>query len=433
MPTDGGGSAGFIAADLAGRSAGEVLTQYLQGEATTFLRALTLREADSGPTENGAEAGRLLSRAARRIAAALHTYGSLTDPAWAEPLSAELGWLSTTLACEHEYAARLDRLLTALNRLADPGEEAGWGHAYGDYINPNAGTSVLLLPAGLTPRSARRDGRSPRSETSHSVGEGRGATARTTGTPPTVTHIAASAQDPDPGVTAGPPNNPATPEAVAGRGQGVGAARAGGTGPLAVGAARAGALLDRQLTLARTRAHSAALQAMGSSRFHAVADAVAMLASEVALAPAAAAPAPLTLPQLTQQAHARLAEAAAGLPLARSVQAYSSEALRSALGAETGAVRQDAPWERTRILVRIGRYALELCPYEDADAVSARLVSTDRLLERHREAAEAAAAVAAAARTPRIVPATAYALGVLHADQRHEVESARFAFARLWH
>ncbi|MCT7354375.1 hypothetical protein N4P33_19775 [Streptomyces sp. 15-116A] len=39
---------------------------------------------------------------------------------------------------------------------------------------------------------------------------------------------------------------------------------------------------------------------------------------------------------------------------------------------------------------------------------------------------------AQAARTPRIAPATAYALGVLHADQRHEVEAARYAFQRCW-
>ena len=56
-------------------------------------------------------------------------------------------------------------------------------------------------------------------------------------------------------------------------------------GNLTVGAAKAGALLERQLTLARTRAHSAALQALGSSRFHAVADNVAVLASEVPLTP----------------------------------------------------------------------------------------------------------------------------------------------------
>ncbi|MEV6004366.1 metal-binding protein, partial [Streptomyces griseomycini] len=53
-------------------------------------------------------------------------------------------------------------------------------------------------------------------------------------------------------------------------------------------------------------------------------------------------------------------------------------------------------------------------------------------LDRHRDASEAAAAAAQAARTPRIAPATAYALGVLHADQRHEVEAARYAFQRSW-
>ncbi|MYW33990.1 metal-binding protein, partial [Streptomyces sp. SID2119] len=34
--------------------------------------------------------------------------------------------------------------------------------------------------------------------------------------------------------------------------------------------------------------------------------------------------------------------------------------------------------------------------------------------------------------TPRIAPATAYALGVLHADQRHEVEAARAVFRETW-
>jgi hypothetical protein len=38
----------------------------------------------------------------------------------------------------------------------------------------------------------------------------------------------------------------------------------------------------------------------------------------------------------------------------------------------------------------------------------------------------------AAARTPRIAPATAYPLGALHADQRHEVAAARFVFQQYW-
>nr|WP_060948157.1 CHAD domain-containing protein [Streptomyces hygroscopicus] len=77
-------------------------------------------------------------------------------------------------------------------------------------------------------------------------------------------------------------------------------------GALTVGAARAGALLERQLTLARTRAHTAALEALGSSRFHAVADSVALLASEVPLDEAnAARPARQVLPPLAELAGRR--------------------------------------------------------------------------------------------------------------------------------
>ncbi|NEA00419.1 hypothetical protein G3I28_13920, partial [Streptomyces sp. SID10116] len=73
--------------------------------------------------------------------------------------------------------------------------------------------------------------------------------------------------------------------------------------------AKAAALLERQLTLARTRAHSTALQAFGSSRFHAVADHVAVLASEVPLSGTAE-----DLGLLADQAEAALAEAVAALP-----------------------------------------------------------------------------------------------------------------------
>jgi hypothetical protein len=200
--------------------------------------------------------------------------------------------------------------------------------------------------------------------------------------------------------------------------------------PPALGAARAAALLERQLTLARTRAHSATLQAMGSSRFHALADAVAVLASEVPLAPAAARPAADALPPLAAAAHARLADAAAALPLHRAGHPYNAEAVQAALGADLAADLQDAPWHQVRVLLRLARYAAEVPGAAAGDA--SRLAEASALLSRHYEAAECASAVAAAARTPRIAPATAYALGVLHADQRHEVEAARFAFSRLW-
>jgi hypothetical protein len=208
-------------------------------------------------------------------------------------------------------------------------------------------------------------------------------------------------------------------------------ARAGGKagGALAVGAARAGALLERQLTLARTRAHSAALQALGSSRFHAVADAVALLASELPLGPAAAGPAAETLALPARAAERRLLAAVAELPLSRAAHPYNAEALFSGLATASPGELQDAPWHEVRRLLRLHRYAQEvLRPGGDPALCHAGL-----LLDRHRDAAEAAAAAASAARTPRIAPATAYALGVLHADQRHEVEAARFAFQQEWH
>lgn len=196
-------------------------------------------------------------------------------------------------------------------------------------------------------------------------------------------------------------------------------------GGLGIGAARAGALLERQLTLARTRAHSAALQTLGSARFHAVADAVAVLASEAPLAgEAAARPAVHVLPPLAELAHRRAAEAVDALPLTRARQSYNGEAFAHTLVVDG---ELDAAWNQVRLLVRLRRYA-----HEVLGACDPALTAASRALDRHRDAAEAASAAAAAARTPRIAPATAYALGVLHADQRHEVEAARFSFGRLW-
>ncbi|MFJ7628443.1 CHAD domain-containing protein [Streptomyces sp. NPDC097595] len=183
---------------------------------------------------------------------------------------------------------------------------------------------------------------------------------------------------------------------------------------LGVGAARAGALLERQLTLARTRAHSAALQALGSARFHAVADAVALLASEVPLSPAAAGPAGELLAEPADRAEQRLLGAVAALPSDESAEPYNEA--------------HDAPWHQTRLLLRLHRYAHEVV-HGAPDPV---LAAPGRALDLHRDAAEAAGAAATAARTPRIAPATAYALGVLHADQRHEVEAARAVFRGSW-
>jgi hypothetical protein len=233
---------------------------------------------------------------------------------------------------------------------------------------------------------------------------------------------------------------PAQSAASAVGGRVIGAGRAGGTGPiptptataergnLTVGAAKAGALLERQLTLARTRAHSTALQALGSSRFHAVADKVAVLASEVPLTPAAAL---ADLRPLAAAAGERLTDAVTALPLVTAGHPYNAEALIHGLSPDTAPHPQDGPWHQVRLLLRLHRYAIEVL-HRDGAPTDVRLLTAGQALNLHRDASEAAAAAASAARTPRIAPATAYALGVLHADQRHEVEAARFAFQQSW-
>ncbi|WP_371661507.1 CHAD domain-containing protein [Streptomyces sp. NBC_00280] len=335
----------------------DALVDYLRAQATEFLRALRLhRESGTGtahtgssPGEEPVDAARALRHSARRITGTLHTFRPLLDPSWSETLHPELAWLSGTLAREHAYAARLERLLMALQRLS--------------------------------------------------------------GAPPFPKQAAAG-----PG-NAGPRSHPApTPD----------------RSNLTVGAAKAGALLERQLTLARTRSHSAALQALGSSRFHAVADNVAVLASEVPLIPAATTT-PTDLRPLAAAAHERLCAAVAALPLLTAGHPYNAEALVHGLSLDPAPHPQDAPWHHVRLLLRLRRYAHELLEGDTArDGLGGRMAAAGAALNRHRDASEAATAAAAAARTPRIAPATAYALGVLHADQRHEVEAARFAFQQSW-
>ncbi|MFF6985538.1 CHAD domain-containing protein [Streptomyces sp. NPDC010273] len=351
-----------------GAATGDALAGYLRAQATEFLRALRLhRETGSGQngTEESVDAARALRRSARRISGSLHTFRPLLDSDWSEEMRPELAWLSGTLALEHACAARLERLLLALHRLS--------------------GSAAFPAQSAASAVGGRV------------TGAGRGipapAGARTPGTGPAT-----------------------TPTATAERGN------------LTVGAAKAGALLERQLTLARTRAHSTALQALGSSRFHAVADKVAVLASEVPLTPAAAT---AELRPLATAAGERLTDAVTALPLVTAGHPYNAEALIHGLSPDPAPHPQDGPWHQVRLLLRLHRYAGEVL-HGDGAPTDVRLLAAGQALNLHRDASEAAAAAASAARTPRIAPATAYALGVLHADQRHEVEAARFAFQQSW-
>ncbi|MDC0770182.1 CHAD domain-containing protein [Streptomyces sp. HD] len=373
----------------AGAVTGDALAGYLRAQATEFLRALRLHRETGGGASNGSEesvdAARALRRSARRVSASLHTFRPLLDADWSEAIRPELAWLSGTLAMEHAYAARLERLLLALHRLSGatvlPGQ-AGGSDAGGvaDVAGVASGSRSADATAGV-------------------------AAGGRTGGGAAVPQKAAAPHT-------GPAAATATPE----------------RGNLTVGAAKAGALLERQLTLARTRAHSTALQALGSSRFHAVADTIAVLASEVPLTSAAAT---ADLRPLAAAAEERLTDAVAALPLVTAGHPYNAEALIHGLSPDPAPHPQDAPWHQVRLLLRLHRYAREVLLGDDGP-VDVRLLAAGQSLNRHRDASEAAAAAAQAARTPRIAPATAYALGVLHADQRHEVEAARFAFQQSW-
>ncbi|MFI0505647.1 CHAD domain-containing protein [Streptomyces albogriseolus] len=411
----------------------DVLARHLRARATEFLRALRLHRGAATP-EDAAEAARALRRAARRIGAALYTFQPVLDPAWSQTLGPELAWVSGTLSQEDACATRLTRLLEALHHLSGPAAptapSAGTrpaprtpgAPAPADVAPPDAPRPAAPVPGAPAPaRAARATGAPP-------------ATARRTPTATVTATVPAPGDrraddlrvEDEPGAVVGR----LRAEDVArtpGRGRDGTSRTAGGRAPLAVGAAKAGALLERQLTLARTRAHSAALQALGSARFHAVADQVAVLASEVPLTKAAGG---VDLRPPADTARERLVAAVAALPLVTAGSPYNAEALVHGLSPDPAPHPQDAPWHQVRLLLRLHRYAQEVL--DPAAGDDPRLRAAGEALDRHRDAAEAAAAAAQAARTPRIAPATAYALGVLHAGQRHEVEAARYAFQRAW-
>ncbi|MFE6624143.1 CHAD domain-containing protein [Streptomyces sp. NPDC057740] len=402
----------------AGALTGDALAGYLRAQATEFLRALRLHRETGGGASNGTEesvdAARALRRSARRISASLHTFRPLLEPDWSEAIRPELAWLSGTLALEHAYAARLDRLLLALHRLSGA-PVLPTQLPTPDVRGAAAGGGTAGVTVGARPDGSRTSGHPTPGHNDAATGERATTAAGSRAGAAAGSRVARAAHVPK-GAVPGSAGSPASPAPAPDRGN------------LTVGAAKAGALLDRQLTLARTRAHSSALQALGSSRFHAVADSIAVLASEVPLTTAAAT---TDLRPLAAAAEERLTDAVAALPLVTAGHPYNAEALIHGLSPDPAPHPQDAPWHQVRLLLRLHRYAREVL-HGDTDAVDVRLLAAGQSLNRHRDASEAAAAAAQAARTPRIAPATAYALGVLHADQRHEVEAARFAFQQSW-
>lgn len=182
----------------AGPVTADALADYLRAQATEFLRALRLhRESGPGsasPGEEPVNAARALRHAARRITGTLHTFRPLLDPTWSEALQPELAWLSGTLAREHAYAARQERLLLALHRLS--------------------GATPFPTQASTTPAASSRT-------TTHPAASSRTTTdpaaASRTAAHPAVGSRSAGAErvgTAEPG-TAGPPTHPAAPRTAA--------------------------------------------------------------------------------------------------------------------------------------------------------------------------------------------------------------------------
>ncbi|MCC5032725.1 CHAD domain-containing protein [Streptomyces sp. WAC 00631] len=189
---------GLTGHGLTDRTAGEVLAAYLHAQAAEFLRSLRLHRESGSDAEEAVEALLQMRRSARRIGGALHTYRALTDTGWADPLSAELTWLSTTLAREHGYAERLERLRGALQRLSGGAQGTGAGTAPYRPGARSRGRIRARVPERRAARPGRAVVRAPRGRT-----------------PPVRRTRAPRLRAPRPPGRAGPAGSPSRPTATA--------------------------------------------------------------------------------------------------------------------------------------------------------------------------------------------------------------------------
>ncbi|WP_419996072.1 CHAD domain-containing protein [Streptomyces boninensis] len=427
------------AAPATGATAGLVLATYLNEQATAVLRGLRLYEEGGADGASGtADATHQVARAAERIRAALHAFRPLTDPAWSDHTRAELAWLAALLAGEHAYAARLDRLLGALHRLAGAGAlpaQPGTPPARG--LGAARAAALLQRRLGLARSKAHTAAlQAVGSARYHAVADAVAVLASETPLSPAadapaeaLLPLAETSRRHLVEATAALPlaraSRPYNAEALArglsatapGLQEGAGAAGAAGAAEQAVsewqdapwrrvrGLLRQARYVQEVL---QTRPPGAEAEPNG-----------ARPTSQSGLRPPAA-----------DGPHS---------PAGVGPHASAGDGPHSPTGngphSPTGVGPHPSAGNGPHSPAVNGPHQpAGNGPYSPAPSLPPASLhrSAARLLDRHRDAAEAAAAAAAAAQTPRIAPATAYALGVLHADQRHEVEAARFAFGRLW-
>jgi CHAD domain-containing protein len=191
---------------------------------------------------------------------------------------------------------------------------------------------------------------------------------------------------------------------------GAGAGRSDGD---AIAARRARHLLQRRVGRELDQARGASLVALGSPRYRCLADRLSMLAEDLPVTAAAELPCARALPPQVLAAYRQLDDAVARLE----------------------PTTPDQAWHEAGRLARHGRYAAELCEPvfgSPARGLTRQLGRVTEILGRHQDAAAAARAARAVATTPRIAPATSFALGVLHASERAAVASARRDLGDVW-
>ncbi|UGQ14924.1 CHAD domain-containing protein [Yinghuangia sp. ASG 101] len=197
--------------------------------------------------------------------------------------------------------------------------------------------------------------------------------------------------------------------------------------PVRSGSARARAAVERRLRGGLATGHTAALRALDSADFAALAEQLAAPRLGLTFTARAAQPVGTAVPRLAAAAFRKLAKGADALPLAQASVPYAHPVPLSG--------EDDEAWHRVRILGKRARYAADLAAPEfgaPAKDLAKRMKAVTESLGTHQDAALAAEVVRELALSPRLGGSAAFVLGELYTVQRFAVAEARHTFAGVW-
>ncbi|WP_436786093.1 CHAD domain-containing protein [Yinghuangia sp. YIM S10712] len=197
--------------------------------------------------------------------------------------------------------------------------------------------------------------------------------------------------------------------------------------PVRSGTPRARAAVERRLRGGLAGGHDAALRALDSADFAALAEQLAKPRLGLTFAGKAAQPVGRVVPKLAAAAFRKLAKGADALPLAEAAVPYAQPVPLSG--------EDDEAWHRVRILGKRARYAADLAAPEfgpPAKDLAKRMKAVTESLGTHQDAALAADVARELALSPRMGGAAAFVLGELYTVQRFAVAEARHSFATVW-